>query len=663
MHKYITFSPYFYQAHTVKNGKFEVKCRWKDINKSATWVDMFSLAIQDPIPILKYATDKHILSQKPFSYLANYCNGDSPSDLARAFKAKVRPNMKKYKFGIQVPMGVKQAFQLDIENGNTYWKDAIGVELKQLDEYHVFYVLGLEEQIPDGYQRIPYHFVFDVKFDLRRKARLVAGGNWTELEKEDIYSGVVGMDTIRLGIFVGELNDLSCCAADVGNAYLYGTTLEKVYIIAGPEFGELEGRILIIVKSLYGLKSSAARWHECLSQKLRSMGFRNSKADHNLWIIEVDDHYEYIATYVDDLMVWSKNPMKWIDILQQDYKLKGIGRPEYYLGGNFIELNEHWSSENVRLALSAETYINNIIPKFEILFGQTLSTSYKTPMLEDYHPEVDDSAFCSDDDSSKYKSIIGSLNWLITLGRFDVHFATSSLSCFSMKPREGHYKAAKRVLAYLKACCKGKIIYDTGYPDHSQYDCIDQDWSEIYPDAEEEIPQDMPTPKGRKVRMTIYVDANHGHDLITRRSVTGIIVYLNNTPIRWVCKRQKTVETATYGSELVAARIATELVMEVRYQLRMLGVPLEGPGLLLGDNMSVVLNTTVPSSVLKKKHNALAYGRVCEAIAAKIIRFAHIKSEDNQADVLTKSLGNEKFWKIVKSSLFRTPLVSKGSVP
>ena len=163
-----------------------------------------------------------------------------------------------------------------------------------------------------------------------------------------------------------------------------------------------------------------------------------------------------------------------------------------------------------------------------------------------------------------------------------MHSATSSLSHFSMKPREGHYKAAKRVLAYLKAYCKGKIIYDTGYPDHSQYDCIDQDWSEIYPDAEEEIPQDMPTPKGRKVRMTIYVDANHGHDLITRRSVTGILVYLNNTPIRWVCKRQKTVETATYGSELVAARIATELVMEVRYQLRMLGVPLEGPGLLLG---------------------------------------------------------------------------------
>jgi hypothetical protein len=69
--------------------------------------------------------------------------------------------------------------------------------------------------------------------------------------------------------------------------------------------------------------------------------------------------------------------------------------------------------------------------------------------------------------------------------------------------------------------------------------------------------------------------------------------------------------------------------------LRSLGVALDGPALMLGDNMSVVLNTTVPSSVLKKKHNAIAYHRVREAIAARIMRFAYIKSEENVSDVLT----------------------------
>jgi hypothetical protein len=96
--------------------------------------------------------------------------------------------------------------------------------------------------------------------------------------------------------------------------------------------------------------------------------------------------------------------------------------------------------------------------------------------------------------------------------------------------------------------------------------------------------------------MTVYVDADCAHDLVTRRSITGILAMLNNTPIRWISKRQKPLETSTYGSELVASRVATEITNVGRCMLRSLGVALDGPALMLGDNMSVVLNTTVPSS-------------------------------------------------------------------
>jgi hypothetical protein len=115
------------------------------------------------------------------------------------------------------------------------------------------------------------------------------------------------------------------------------------------------------------------------------------------------------------------------------------------------------------------------------------------------------------------------------------------------------------------------------------------------------------------------------------------------------------VETSIYGSELVASRVATELILEVRYVLRSLGVALDGPALMLGDNMSVVLNTTVPSSVLKKKHNEIAYHRVREAIASRIMKFAYIKSEENVSDVLTKALSNDKFFYLMKKWLFRVP--------
>jgi hypothetical protein len=98
--------------------------------------------------------------------------------------------------------------------------------------------------------------------------------------------------------------------------------------------------------------------------------------------------------------------------------------------------------------------------------------------------------------------------------------------------------------------------------------------------------------------MIVYIVVDHTHDLVTKRSFTGILVMLNNTPIRWVAKRQKTVKTSTYGSEFVAARIATGFILEICFMLRSLGLELEGPTLMLNDNMSLVLNTSVPLSFL-----------------------------------------------------------------
>ena len=126
-------------------------------------------------------------------------------------------------------------------------------------------------------------------------------------------------------------------------------------------------------------------------------------------------------------------------------------------------------------------------------------------------------------------------------------------------------------------------------------------------------------------------------------------------PIKWYSKRQTTVETSSYGSELVAARIAIELVIELRYKLRMLGVPVDSPTQLLGDNMSVVLNTTVPSSQLKKKHNAIAYHRVREAIAANIVQFRHVSTGNNFADILTKPVKSATFRSLCSRVLFRRP--------
>jgi hypothetical protein len=115
--------------------------------------------------------------------------------------------------------------------------------------------------------------------------------------------------------------------------------------------------------------------------------------------------------------------------------LKSVGIPENYLGGNIEFLGEAWKNQGLGLAISAQTYIQNVFPKFDCLFGKEFKP-IKIPMSEGYHPEVDDSPLCTEDDSAKYRSIIDCFIciWIIVLGRFDIAYATSAMSRFNMSP-------------------------------------------------------------------------------------------------------------------------------------------------------------------------------------------------------------------------------------
>jgi hypothetical protein len=114
--------------------------------------------------------------------------------------------------------------------------------------------------------------------------------------------------------------------------------------------------------------------------------------------------------------------------------LKSVGILEYYLGGNVEFLGQAWKNQGLGLALCAKTYIQNVIPKFEGLFGKEFK-AIKTPMSEGYHPEVDDSPLCTENDCTKYRSIIGCCIWIIFLGRFDIAYATSAMKRFNMLRR------------------------------------------------------------------------------------------------------------------------------------------------------------------------------------------------------------------------------------
>ena len=199
----------------------------------------------------------------------------------------------------------------------------------------------------------------------------------------------------------------------------------------------------------------------------------------------------------------------------------------------------------------------------------------------------------------------------------------------------------------------GCICIRTGIPDYSEFPDKVYDWEHTcYKGAQETKPKDAPRALGNAVLTTSFVDANLYHDLVSGRSVTGILHLFNQTPIDWYSKLQATVETATYGSEFVATRICVEQIIEMRNTLRYLGVPVYGSSIMFGDNMSVVDSSSMPHAKLHKRHHALSFHKVREAVAAKICKYFHVRGDTNPADVLSKHWDMPSVWNSLKPLLF-----------
>jgi hypothetical protein len=154
------------------------------------------------------------------------------------------------------------------------------------------------------------------------------------------------------------------------------------------------------------------------------------------------------------------------------------------------------------------------------------------------------------------------------------------------------------------------------------------------------------------VTKVTYVDANLYHDMLTGRSVTGTLHLCNGTLVEWYSRRQATVETATFGSEFTATRIAVDQIIDFRTTLRYLGVPVNNKSYMFGENQAVVSNSTIPHSSLNKRHNALAYQRVREMISSKILGYYWIDDKSNPADIVSKHWSYPQVWHLLKPILF-----------
>jgi len=277
--------------------------QWKD--GSTSWETLANLKSSHLIQTAEYAIQKNIDSEPAFRWWVPHVLNERKRAIS---VVKTRYLKRNQKFGNEIPRTVEEALLIDKETNTTYWADAIEKEMQ--NNLVAFQLLEPGEKAPPGYTFIKCHMNFEVKMDFTRKARFVTGGHMTDPPVIMTYSSVVSRDSVRIGFILAALNDLELVAADIGNAHLQENTKEKIYAIAGPEFGEFQGRTMIIVRALYGLKSSGAAWHERFANTLYDMNFKPSYADPNVWMRAAVTpngfkYYEYIFVYVDDLLILS----------------------------------------------------------------------------------------------------------------------------------------------------------------------------------------------------------------------------------------------------------------------------------------------------------------------------------------------------------------------
>jgi hypothetical protein len=242
---------------------WKVLCQWKD--GLTDWVDMSYVKDSNPIELAKYAVANRIHEEPAFKW----CISETLRMRNRIIgKFKSQYWKTSHKYGVQLPHSVQEALQIEKETGLDFWWNAIHKELKKVMVAFKYVGSLTPAQICEGlakgkyvgFQEIKCHMIFDAKMDLTRTARFVTCGHMTEPPVSITYLSVVSCNSVQIAFMLAALNDLDILACDIGNAYLNAPCREKVWCVAGSEFGSRRGTVIKIVRALYGLKSSGASW-------------------------------------------------------------------------------------------------------------------------------------------------------------------------------------------------------------------------------------------------------------------------------------------------------------------------------------------------------------------------------------------------------------------
>jgi transposase InsO family protein len=493
-----------------------------------------------------------------------------------------------------------------------HWKEAIADEYKSFEKNKAWTLTLL----PAGKKAVKCKWIFKKKLGLegqllRYKARLVAKGFTQEygIDYNETYSPVVRYSTIRILLALAVNLDMNVDHMDVKTAFLNGDLKETVYM-EQPDGYKVDGKenyVFRLNKAVYGLKQASKAWYDKIDNALIVLQFRKSLSEPCVYIkSDGSGNLIIIALYVDDILIFSKDTSekkKLKEELMRTFEMKDLGRANQVLGMRLIQ-------DKNKIVLDQKTYVQKVLEQFNMADCKPVNTPLESGMKFEKGEQTDL--------DSTYRSLVGCIMYIAVCSRPDIAHAASLLSQFNNCHSDTHWKAAKRLLRYLKGTIDYCIVYEK-----------------------------------TTLSVTGYVDADWASNQIDRRSYTGYVFKIGNAAVSWESRKQRTIALSSTESEYMALCEGAKEAAFIRSLLHE----------CLGKYLSVTLYNDSQSAQKicmshinhsRSKHIDIRHHYVRQVVKDKIVDLQYLPTERMPADVLTKSLGKDKHFSCVSNLGLKT---------
>jgi hypothetical protein len=498
------------------------------------------------------------------------------------------------------------------------WLDSMNSELQSIEENKTWELVDL----PEGKRALGTKWVFKYKLDgqgkvIRYKSRVVVQG-WAQREGIDYnetFAPVARYGSVRLLLAIAAAKGWDVEQLDVKTAFLHGEIdMPDIYVKQPKGFVKKgqESKVYRLLRSLYGLKQAPRIFNQVVHAAFtKNLGFTQSKRDPCVYSKITEDEVTILIVFVDDIIITSSRSSHdyYEQLKASGLDIVKLGSLAYFLG---IRINRNMITGE--LSLDQEAYIDRFLDKFGMLTcsGQSTPIDNSVPLSKEMCPDTFEEKRLME--KHPYREAIGSLMYLAVSTRPDLAKAISNVSKYLDNPGELHWRAVKRILRYVKHTKHLKLILGG---------------------------KDIP------LVLNCYADADLGGDLDKRRSTSGYIVMLGNSPIIWKSRLQTSTARSTTEAEYLSV---SDLTGEILYFLPMLGemdIPATGPVVVKEDNQGCIAISNNPTLNSRSKHIDIRHHVVRDLVDDGTIKLEYCPTKMMVADILTKGLPKATHWHIL----------------